>query len=56
MVNLAVGAYDRGADLLEDDLIAGSFGKIFYQVKSTGLKFGEDGKRLRRVLSVIKQA
>jgi hypothetical protein len=24
--------------------------------KSTGLKFGEDGKRLRRVLSVIKQA
>jgi len=24
--------------------------------KSTGLKFREDGKRLRRVLSVIKQA
>jgi hypothetical protein len=24
--------------------------------KSMGLKFGEDGKRLRRVLSVIKQA
>ena len=24
--------------------------------KSTGLKFSEDGKRLRRVLSVIKQA
>jgi hypothetical protein len=24
--------------------------------KATGLKFGEDGKRLRRVLRVIKQA
>lgn len=24
--------------------------------KATGLEFGEDGKRLRRVLSVIKQA
>jgi hypothetical protein len=24
--------------------------------KATGLKFGENGKRLRRVLSVIKQA
>ena len=58
------GSFEE-ADKFEDEHYGGLSGEIRVETvqmlrqmhfKSTGLEFGEDGKRLRSVLSLIKQA